>query len=181
MVHLTYNATERRKMPSPLKIGLFMRHHSETPCIVCPKQSAAYPETPEQIERGLYHAITPEPIGNSLTGSRTAGTDTDRAGMIQRYAIQRRPIPTGAGTNRRTAPTESTRTDHAKPEQLATVSLRRIFRSSPGRELRPVHISTIAMQGSVFCGFSALISVKQKAGAIMPRLNFRFLSFCAYS
>ena len=59
-VHLTFNGTERRKTPSPLKIGLFTRCHSKTPCIVCPKQSAAYPVTPQRIPRGLYHAITPE-------------------------------------------------------------------------------------------------------------------------
>lgn len=169
MVHLAYNGTERRKMPSPLKIELFTRYHSETPCKVCPKQSAACPETPQSIRADCiqnagtnrartvsrYHAGAP---GNSLTGSRTAGTDTDRAGMIQRHAIQRRPIPNGTGADHQTVPTESARNDHAEPEQLFTVSQRRIFRGSPVRGAQPVHISPVAMQGSAFCGFSALIS-----------------------
>lgn len=52
-------------MPSPLKIGLFARYHSEIPCRICLKQSAAYPETPQRIPRGLYHAITPQQIGKA--------------------------------------------------------------------------------------------------------------------
>ena len=40
MVHLAFNGTERRKMPFPLKIGLYVRYHSETPCKVCRKQSS---------------------------------------------------------------------------------------------------------------------------------------------
>ena len=98
MVHLTLNDTERGKSAYPCKIELCKRYHSETPCKVCPKQFAAYPETPEQIERGLYHAITPEPIGNSLTGSRTAGTDTDRTGICWKRSEQPRTISAGTDT-----------------------------------------------------------------------------------
>ena len=68
MVHLTYNDIERRKMPSPCKIGLFTRYHSETPCKVCPEQFAAYPETPERIRADCI---------------RNAGTD--RARTVSRY------------------------------------------------------------------------------------------------
>ena len=74
---------------------------------------------PKRIPRGLYHAITPEPTG--------------AAAQSPAQSIQRRPIPTGAGTDRKTVPTESARNDCTKPEQLATVSQRRIFRGSPVR------------------------------------------------
>lgn len=50
MVHLTYNGTERRKTPSPLKIELFARYHSETPCKVCPNHTrTAGEDTAETI------------------------------------------------------------------------------------------------------------------------------------
>ena len=101
-------------MPSPLKIGLCKRYHSETPCKVCPKQLAAHPETPEQIPRYQIGAAAQSPV----------------------QSIQRRQIPTGTRTDRQTVPTESTRTDHAKPEQLVTVSPRRIFHRYPVRGLR---------------------------------------------
>ena len=51
MVHLTYNAIERWKMPSTFKIGLYVQYHSETPCKVCPKQFAAYPERRNRADR----------------------------------------------------------------------------------------------------------------------------------
>ena len=112
-------------MPSPLKIELFTRYHSGMHCKVCPKRLAAHPETPEQIERKQSAAEDP-----ARTVSRY---QIDRAGIIQRYAVQRRPIPTGTGADRRTVQTESARNDHAKPEQLATVRPRRIFCCSPVR------------------------------------------------
>lgn len=130
-------------MPSPLKIELCKRYRSKTPRKVCPKQLAVYPETPQSIPRGLYHAITPEPTGNSLTGSQTSGADAERTGICWKRSEQPRtisagtntalsyrqcrPIPTGA--DRLTAPTESARNDPTKPEQLATVSPRRIFQT----------------------------------------------------
>ena len=36
MVHLTYNAAKRRKMPIECKIELYTRYHSEMPCYFVP-------------------------------------------------------------------------------------------------------------------------------------------------
>jgi len=81
------------------------RRGSRADCITLSRRSSRAPYQPEPIPR----------------------YQIDRAGMIQRYAIKRRPIPTGAGTTGQTAPTESARNDHTKPEQLVTVSPCRIF------------------------------------------------------
>lgn len=68
-------------------------------CGIIPKRLAKYariiPEQPERIPRGLYQ---PEPIGNSLTGSRTAGTDTDRTGICWKRSEQPRTISAGTDT-----------------------------------------------------------------------------------
>ena len=111
MVHLTYNAIERRKSACTCKIWLYVRYHSETPCKVCPNQRRIYPETPQRIPRGLYHAIMPQQIGTA-------------------------------------------RTDHAKPEQLVTVSPRRIFRGSPVRGVcAGSQLPYLSCQRSAFCVF----------------------------
>lgn len=94
---------------------------------------------PQRIPRGLYHAITTEPIGaamhhisqNRYRPRRDMLEKIGAAAQSPAQSIQRRPIPTGTGTDRQTAPTKSARTDRTKPEQLVTVSPRRIFRSSP--------------------------------------------------
>lgn len=67
-VHLTYNDIERGKMPSPLKIGLYVRYHSER----LAKYARIIPEQAERILRGLYHAITPERLDKKRTLSRQA-------------------------------------------------------------------------------------------------------------
>ena len=90
MVHLTYNGAERRKMPSTLKIELFTRYHSETPCKVCPIQSAAYPETLKRPAPTVsrYHAgadrSSREPSPHIMHSM---------CGLVKPYAIQRRPEP----------------------------------------------------------------------------------------
>lgn len=121
-------------MPSPLKIGLFTRYHSETPCKVCPKQSAAYPERrnrssrnsqPQRIQCGLYHDITPEQPCEVLC-SQSNG---------DQYRPER-SHKTGAACHGQPAPDFS--------------------RLSGQGIVQPVQCSPVAMQGSAFCGFSAL-------------------------
>lgn len=105
-------------MPSPLKIGLFTQYHSEMHCKECLKQSAAHhhaimPQQPRTISTRTDTALSDRPRRNDSAVCNPAATDTDR----------------------QTAPTKSARNDHTKPEQLVTVSPRRIFRCSPVRGL----------------------------------------------
>ena len=66
MVHLTYNDTERRKSAIECKIRAYIPIYPEILLQSVPNQ----PET-------IQNAGT-APTGNSLTGSQTAGTDTDQ-------------------------------------------------------------------------------------------------------
>lgn len=126
-----------------------MRYHSETPCKVCSKQSAAHPETPERVPRGLYHAIMPQQPRTMSAGTDTAlsdrprrndsavcnptATDTDRADQIS----TERSHQTGAACHGHPAPDFS--------------------RLSGQGSVQPVQCSPIAMQGVSFCVFSVLI------------------------
>jgi hypothetical protein len=122
MVHLTYNAAGRRKCALKSKIELFTRYHSEMPCKVCPKRRRGSART---VSR--YHAGADRSSRAPYQPEQIPRYHADRAGIIQRYAVQHRPIPTGTKADQRTAPTESARNDHTKPEQLATVNPHRFF------------------------------------------------------
>ena len=145
------------------------------------------PETVCSISRnaaedpcGLYHSITPEPIGNSLTGSRTAGTDTDRAGICWKRSEQPRTISAGTDTALsyrpcrnnsalcNPAPTDTDRNRNRPTNRADRISPNRsrqtgaVCHGQPAPDfsqlsgqgiVQPVHCSPIAMQGSAFCGF----------------------------
>ena len=113
MVHLTYNDTERRKSAIECKIRAYIPIYPEMLLQSVPNQ----PETVCSISRNAAE----DPARTVLRYH--AGIDRSS------YApYQPEPIPT--------APTESARTDHAKPEQLVTASPCRIFRISPVRGVR---------------------------------------------
>lgn len=97
-------------MPSTCKIELFKRYHSETPCKECPKQSAAYPGTPQRIPRRLY----PECRSRSeQPRTISAGADTALSDRPRRnYSALCNPAPTDTDRNRPT-----NRADRISPER----------------------------------------------------------------
>ena len=133
--------------------------------------------------RGLYHAITPEPIGNSLTGSRTAGTDTDRAGICWKRSEQPRTISAGTDTAlsdrpRRNdsalcspAPTDTDRSRNRPPEPCRP------------NQPKPLPPNRSSLSRSARAGFfTALRSGDCAAGSLLPYCHARkcFLRFfCA--
>ena len=157
MVHLTFNGTERRKMPSPLKIGLFTRYHSETPCKVCLETVCSISRTPEQIERGPYHAITPEPVGaamHNINRNRYRAIRSEQPCKVlhsQSSGDRYRPEP---------EPTDEQR----RPNQPGTIT--------PNRS----SLSRSALPGF----FAALRSGELTAGSMLPCLSCQRSAFCGF-
>lgn len=173
MVHLTFNGAERRKMPSPLKIGLCKRYHSETPRKnarnslqhIQKRRRGSAPtvsRTPEQIPRGLYHAITPEQIGAAAHHISRNQYSAIRPTAPELFSAMQ-SAPTDTDRNRNRPPNRADRISPERSRQTGAAChgqpVPDFSRLSGHGIARPVHCSPIAMRGSAFCGFSALISV----------------------
>ena len=168
-------------MPSPLKIELCKRYHSETPCKVCPKQSAAYPETPERIRADrIQNAGTDRAETICRRGSRadcitiscrsrseppriiSAGTDTALSCKPRRNdSALCNPAPTDTDRSRNAWTNHADRISPERSHQAGAAfhgQPVRIFHGSPVRGVcSRCNALLLPCKESAFCGFSALI------------------------
>ena len=117
---------------------------------------------PQRIPRGLYHDITPEqPCG--LVKPETVKPYAIQLATLRNDRSSRNRPPNRAD---RISPNRSRQTGAACHGQHAPD----FSRLSGQGIVQPVQCSSIAMQGSAFCGFSALNFAKQKPEQLCPGL-----------
>lgn len=92
-------------MPYTRKIELFKRYHSEMPCKVCPKQSAAYPET-----------VKPDPRGHILHSIMQP------CGLVKPYAIQFATLRNDRNSRNRYRPEPEPTAEPCRPNQPGTIA-----------------------------------------------------------
>ena len=157
MVHLIYNAAERRKSAVECKIRAYIPIYPEMLLQSVPNQTGT-----------IQNAGADRPETISRRGSRADCITLSRRSRSEKLC------------------TISALTDRAKPEQLATVSPRRIFRGSPVRGVCSrftAHL--LSCQESAFCGFLRIFQpncTKLLLCAITKtRKTAHLLAFCKHA
>ena len=171
-------------MPSPLKIGLYVRYHSKTPCKVCPKQFAAYPGTPERIRADCITLSCRSRSEQPCTVSARTGTALSYRPRRNDSALCN-PAPTDTDQSRNAWTNHADRISSERSHQAGAAfhgQPVRIFHGSPVRGVcSRCNALLFAMHGKcflrLFCADFSELHIMYICGNTETNENRAFASF----